>query len=136
MKKQRSKHKKKTDISSAIIHIKATFNNVLVAITDTGGNVLIFDSAGGAGFSGKKKSTPFAGGEVAKRSVKRLFEICPNCVYFEIEIKGAGPGRETALRSAAAAVITESGGSARVGKLSDKTPLPHNGCRPPKMRKG
>jgi small subunit ribosomal protein S11 len=111
----RARKKVKKSVSEGIAHIHASFNNTIITITDRQGNALSWATSGGAGFKGSRKSTPFAAQEYG---VKKL----------EVRIKGPGPGRETAVRALNALGF-------KIGSISDVTPVPHNGCRPPKRRR-
>lgn len=125
-KQSRTKRTKKVVEAEGIAHIKATFNNTHITIADTSGNVVTWASAGKAGFKGSKKSTPFAatvageqcGREAAALGVKRV----------NVRVQGPGSGRESAIQALAAAGIL-------IKSIQDVTPLPHNGCRPPKKRR-
>ena len=120
------KRTKKVVEADGIAHIKATFNNTLITITDSAGNTIVWGSAGKAGFKGSKKSTPFAatvageqcGREAVAMGVKRV----------DVRVQGPGSGRESAISALAAAGI-------QIKSIQDVTPLPHNGCRPPKKRR-
>ena len=125
-KKVRSKKRVKKNISNGIVHIQSTFNNTIVTITDTGGNVVAWSSAGVQGFKGSRKSTPFAAQMAAEDAAKKAMEHGMRSV--EVYVKGPGPGRESALRSLQAAGFS-------VVMIKDVTPIPHNGCRPPKRRR-
>ncbi len=122
----RSKKKEKKNISSGVVHIQSTFNNTIVTITDTVGNVISWASSGIQGLKGSRKSTPFAAQISAEDAAKKAMEHGMKTV--EVYVKGPGSGRESALRSLQAAgfVIT---------LIKDVTPTPHNGCRPPKKRR-
>jgi small subunit ribosomal protein S11 len=111
---------------NGIVHIKATFNNTVVSISDTRGNVICWRSAGRAGFKGSKKSTPFAAGVAAESCAREALEYGVRKV--EVWVKGPGSGREAAIRSLQAAGL-------EVSAIKDVTPIPHNGCRPPKRRR-
>ncbi len=124
--KTRSKKKVKKNISTGVVHIQSTFNNTIVTITDTGGNVVSWSSAGVQGFKGSRKSTPFAAQMAAEDAARKAREHGMKTV--EVYVKGPGPGRESALRSLQAAGFT-------VTVIKDVTPIPHNGCRPPKRRR-
>jgi len=124
-KKQVKKKYKKAE-STGVAHIQATFNNTIITITDTQGNVLVWSSAGKIGFKGSKKSTPFAAGIAADTSAKQALELGVKRV--EVWVKGPGSGREAAIRSLQAAGL-------EVTTIRDVTPIPHNGCRPPKRRR-
>ena len=125
-KKIRTKKRVKKNISNGIVHIQSTFNNTIVTITDTGGNVVAWSSAGVQGFKGSRKSTPFAAQMAAEDAAKKAMEHGMRSV--EVYVKGPGPGRESALRSLQAAGFN-------VIMIRDVTPIPHNGCRPPKRRR-
>ena len=107
-------------------HIKSTFNNTIVSITDTRGNVISWQSAGTVGFKGSRKSTPFAAQTAAETAAKAAMEYGLKTV--EVYVKGPGSGREAAIRSLQAAGL-------EVNMIKDVTPIPHNGCRPPKRRR-
>jgi small subunit ribosomal protein S11 len=125
-KKIRTKKKEKKNIPSGVVHIHSTFNNTIVTITDPGGNVVAWSSAGVQGFKGSRKSTPFAAQLAAEDAVKKAMEHGVKNV--EVYVKGPGAGRESALRSLQAAGLN-------VLVIKDVTPIPHNGCRPPKRRR-
>jgi small subunit ribosomal protein S11 len=112
--------------SSGVAHIQATFNNTIISITDPTGGVVAWASAGGSGFRGTKKGTPFAASAAAERVAARALEAGVREV--NVLVKGPGSGRETAIRSLQAAGI-------EVLSIKDVTPIPHNGCRPPKKRR-
>ena len=123
---QRGRRKPKKNIPIGQAHIKTSFNNTIVSLTDREGNVIAWESAGGAGFKGSRKSTPFAAqvaSEVAGRAA--LEQGIKN---LDVEIKGPGPGRESAVRALNALGI-------KITAISDVTPVPHNGCRPQKRRR-
>ena len=120
--KQR-KRKIKKNIPEGIAHIHATFNNTITTITDKDGNVVAWASSGAIGFKGSKKSTPFAAGQAAEKAGRTAYDAGMRKV--EVVVKGVGPGRETAIRSLQTAGL-------EVTMISDVTPIPHNGCRPPK----
>lgn len=124
--KTRTKKKEKKNIPTGVVHIYSTFNNTIITITDSGGNVVAWSSAGVQGFKGSRKSTPFAAQLAAEDAVKKAMEHGMNTV--EVYVKGPGPGRESALRSLQTAGFN-------VLKIRDVTPVPHNGCRPPKRRR-
>jgi len=124
-KKQVKKKYKKAE-STGVAHIQATFNNTIITITDTQGNVIVWSSAGKSGFKGSRKSTPFAAGKAAEYSAKQALELGVKRV--EVWVKGPGSGRETAIRSLQSAGL-------EVTTIRDVTPIPHNGCRPPKRRR-
>ncbi len=113
-------------VSFAKVHVQCSFNNTIVTLTDDRGDVLAWATAGGSGFRGTKKGTPFAAGVTASKVAKKAVELGVKQVA--VFIKGPGPGRETAVRSLGAAGLL-------VVSLKDVTPIPHNGCRPPKARR-
>ena len=120
------KRKIRRNVVRGIVHIKATFNNTLVTISDTDGAVVCQGSGGSVGFKGSRKSTPFAAQLAAENAAKKAMEHGMRNV--EVYVKGPGAGRETALRSLQAAGFN-------VIMIKDVTPIPHNGCRPPKRRR-
>lgn len=122
----RTKRKEKKNIESGAAHIRSTFNNTIVTITDTNGNALSWASAGGLGFRGSRKSTPFAAQMAAEQAAKAAMEHGLRQV--EVFVKGPGSGREAAIRALQAAGL-------EVNSIKDVTPIPHNGCRPPKRRR-
>ncbi|MBE6153454.1 MAG: 30S ribosomal protein S11 [Firmicutes bacterium] len=117
------KRKVKRNVPEGVAHIKSTYNNSIVTITDVEGNVISWASAGTLGFKGSKKSTPFAAGMSAEAAGKAAVESGMKKV--RVEVKGLGPGRETAIRSLQTAGL-------EITEITDVTPIPHNGCRPPK----
>ncbi len=120
------KRKIKKNIARAVVHIKATFNNTLITITDPDGDTICSSSAGCVGFKGSRKSTPFAAQQAAQRCANAAMR---NGVReIEIRVKGPGSGRESAI-----AALQQAG--LRIDSIEDVTPLPHNGCRPPKRRR-
>ncbi|MEN9741603.1 MAG: hypothetical protein RIR66_559 [Actinomycetota bacterium] len=123
-KKIRRKEKKNVAVGQA--YIKSTFNNTIVSITDPSGAVISWSSAGQVGFKGSRKSTPFAAQQAAEVAAKRAMEHGMKKV--DVFVKGPGSGRETAIRSLQASGL-------EVGTIQDMTPVPHNGCRPPKRRR-
>ncbi|MEI6258362.1 MAG: 30S ribosomal protein S11 [Deltaproteobacteria bacterium] len=125
-KRTRIKKKEKKNISSGVVHIQSTFNNTIVTITDPVGNVLSWSSSGVQGFKGSRKSTPFAAQLAAEDAVKKAMEYGMKTV--EVFVKGPGAGRESALRSLQSAGFN-------IVSIKDVTPIPHNGCRPPKRRR-
>lgn len=125
-KKPKVKKKVVKNIPSGIAHILASFNNTIVTITDKGGNTICWSSTGSIGFSGSKKSTPFAAQLAASNAAKKAMGHGVKDV--EVYIKGPGAGRESAIRAIQAAGIS-------VTAIKDVTPIPHNGCRPPKRRR-
>lgn len=127
MAKSFKKNKKKIQVeSTGVAHIKATFNNVIVTLTDLYGNTISWASSGRMGFKGSKKSTPFAAQVAAEAATKEAFELGLRKV--EVFIKGVGSGRDAAVRS-----LNTNG--LEITSIKDITPLPHNGCRPPKRRR-
>ncbi|HLR65920.1 30S ribosomal protein S11 [Virgibacillus alimentarius] len=120
------KRKVKKQVESGIGHIRSTFNNTIVSITDNQGNVIGWSSAGALGFKGSKKSTPFAAQMAAETAAKAATEV--GMKTLEVTVKGPGAGREAAIRSLQAAGL-------EVTAIRDVTPVPHNGCRPPKRRR-
>lgn len=122
----RSKRKEKKHIESGAAHIRSTFNNTIVTVTDVNGNALSWASAGGLGFRGSRKSTPFAAQMAAEQAAKAAMEHGLRAV--EVFVKGPGSGREAAIRALQAAGL-------EVTSIKDVTPIPHNGCRPPKRRR-
>ncbi|OIO39507.1 MAG: 30S ribosomal protein S11 [Candidatus Omnitrophica bacterium CG07_land_8_20_14_0_80_50_8] len=125
-KKFKSRKKVVRSVSEGIAHILATFNNTLVTITDRAGNVIVWASCGSAGFAGSKKSTPFAAQMTAEAVGKKAVEHGMKTV--EVYVKGPGSGRESAIRALQAAGLS-------ISVIKDVTPMPHNGCRPPKRRR-
>ena len=122
----RVKRKERKNVSKGIAHIQSTFNNTIVTITDVNGNALSWASAGGMGFRGSRKSTPFAAQTAADTAAKAAMEH--GLKEIECYVKGPGAGREAAIRSLQAAGL-------EVTMIKDVTPIPHNGCRPPKRRR-
>ena len=120
------KRRVKKNIESGVAHIRSTFNNTIVTITDVHGNALAWSSAGACGFKGAKKGTPFAAQQAAQSVAKKIIEHGMRQV--EVEVSGPGSGRETAIRALQSAGL-------RVNVLRDVTPIPHNGCRAPKRRR-
>ena len=114
------------NIEKGEAHIHSSFNNTIVTITDTNGNTISWGSAGGLGFKGSRKSTPFAAGEVAETAAKAAMEHGLRTV--EVYVKGPGAGREAAIRALQSAGL-------ELSSIKDVTPIPHNGCRPPKRRR-
>ena len=126
-KKSRVRRKKtRKNIERGQAHIHSTFNNTIVTLTDPFGNAISWSSAGQLGFRGSRKSTPFAASQVAEEAAKKAMEHGLKTV--EVYVKGPGAGRESAIRSLQAAGLEES-------LIKDETPIPHNGCRPPKKRR-
>ena len=122
----RTRKKVKKNVVDGIAHIHASFNNTIVMITDRQGNALAWATAGGSGFRGSRKSTPFAAQVAAERvgDIAKEFGL----KNLEVEVKGPGPGRESAVRA-----LNNAG--FRITNITDVTPIPHNGCRPPKKRR-
>ncbi|HOQ07436.1 MAG TPA: 30S ribosomal protein S11 [Clostridiales bacterium] len=120
------KRKERKNIERGAAHIRSTFNNTIVTITDTAGNAISWASAGGLGFRGSRKSTPFAAQMAAETAAKAAMEHGLKTV--EVYVKGPGSGREAAIRALQAAGLD-------VSLIKDETPIPHNGCRPPKRRR-
>ncbi len=120
------KRKIRKNVVRAIVHIKATFNNTLITITDVDGDVICSSSAGSVGFKGSRKSTPFAAQQAAQNCANTAMRNGVREV--EIEVKGPGAGRESAISAMQQAGL-------RITSIEDVTPLPHNGCRPPKRRR-
>lgn len=126
-KKKSTKKKEKRTVSHGVAHIQASFNNTLISISDRDGNVLAQSSAGAQGFKGSRKSTPFAASQAAHRAAAAARDQY-GMRYCDVQVKGPGSGREAAIRSLQAAGI-------EVRSIRDVTPIPHNGCRPPKKRR-
>ena len=120
------KRAKRVVESEAIAHISATFNNLLVTITDTKGNTIVWSTAGKAGFKGSKKSTPFAATVAAENCGREAYNLGVRRVH--VLVQGPGSGRESAVQALASAGL-------KVVSIKDVTPIPHNGCRPPKKRR-
>ncbi len=125
MERSRSRVVKK-NVSQGIAHIQSTFNNTIVTITDLDGNTIAWSSAGTANFSGSRKQTPFAAQLTAESCARKAMDQGMKRV--EVRVKGPGPGRESAIRALTAAGL-------EVSVIKDVTPIPHNGCRPPKRRR-
>ena len=120
------KGKEKKNVANGVAHIHASFNNTIVTITDTAGNVITWSSSGSKGFKGSRKSTPFASQLAAEAAAKKAMENGMRQV--EVYVKGPGTGRESAIRAIQAAGL-------EIVAIKDVTPIPHNGCRPPKRRR-
>lgn len=120
------KKKEKKHIPNGVAHIQATFNNTMITISDSNGNVLAWSSSGSKGFKGSRKSTPFAAQIAAEDAAKKAQEHGVKSI--EVYVKGPGSGRESALRALQAAGFS-------INFIRDVTPIPHNGCRPPKRRR-
>jgi small subunit ribosomal protein S11 len=119
---RRPRKRDRKNVSTGIVHIKSSFNNTIVSITDTQGNVIAWASSGGVGFKGSRKSTPYAAQQAAEKAGKAAMEH--GLRRAEVQVKGPGSGRDTAVRS-----IQQTG--IEVTSIKDVTPVPHNGCRPP-----
>jgi len=126
MAKAETKKKVKRSVSDGIAHIYASFNNTIITITDRQGNTLAWATAGGSGFRGSRKSTPFAAQVAAERAGTRALEF--GMKNLDVMVRGPGPGRESAVRS-----LNNVG--FKIMNITDVTPIPHNGCRPPKRRR-
>ncbi len=122
----RARKKVKKNVAEGIAHVHASFNNTIITITDRQGNALAWSTSGGAGFRGSRKSTPFAAQVAAESAGKAAQEF--GVKNLEVRIKGPGPGRDSAVRALNAVGL-------KITSISDVTPLPHNGCRPPKKRR-
>ena len=122
----RVKRRERKNITSGVAHVNATFNNTIITITDAQGNTIAWSSAGGQGFKGSRKSTPYAAQMAAEDAGRKAQEHGMRTL--EIEVKGPGSGRESALRALLAVGFT-------ITAIRDVTPIPHNGCRPPKRRR-
>jgi small subunit ribosomal protein S11 len=120
------KKKEKKNIQIGVAHIQAMFNNTLVTVTDLSGNVIVWSSAGSQGFKGSRKSTPFAAQRAAEMAARKAMEH--GLKQVDIYVNGPGAGRESAIRAIQAAGL-------KVNMIKDVTPIPHNGCRPPKRRR-
>lgn len=120
------KRKTRRNVSRGVAHIKSTFNNTIVTITDTNGDTVCFASAGTVGFKGSRKSTPFAAQRAAEDAADKAVKM--GMKELEVRVKGPGSGRESAITALQSAGLT-------VKVIEDVTPLPHNGCRPPKKRR-
>ena len=127
LKKVVRKRREKKLVERGAAHIRSSFNNTIVTITDLNGNALSWASAGGLGFRGSKKSTPFAAQTAAETAAKAAIEGC-GLKTVEVYVKGPGQGREAAIRALQSAGL-------EVNMIKDVTPIPHNGCRPPKRRR-
>lgn len=126
MAKQNTKKKVKKNVTHAVCHIQASFNNTIVTFTDPQGNALSWASAGGLGFRGSKKSTPFAAQVASQEAAKKAVEHGVSSV--DVKVKGPGAGRENAIRALLGVGI-------KITSVADKSPMPHNGCRAPKRRR-
>jgi len=126
MRVQRAKKRERRVVPHGRAYVKSTFNNTVVTITDTSGNAIAWASAGSVGFKGTRKGTPFAAQSTAEAAARRAMEAGMKRV--DVYVKGPGAGRETAIRSLQAAGL-------EITSIRDVTPIPHNGCRPPKRRR-
>jgi small subunit ribosomal protein S11 len=122
----RSRKKVKKTVSDGVAHVNASFNNTIITITDRQGNTLCWATSGGSGFRGSRKSTPFAAQVAAERAGNAALEF--GLKNLEVMVKGPGPGRESAVRALNSVGF-------KIVNISDVTPIPHNGCRPPKRRR-
>ncbi len=122
----RVKRRERKNISSGVVHVNASFNNTMITVTDEQGNAISWSSAGGMGFKGSRKSTPYAAQLAAEDAAKKAMEHGMQTV--NVEVRGPGSGRESALRALQSAGLT-------VSMIRDVTPIPHNGCRPRKRRR-
>ena len=122
----RARKKIRKVVTDGVAHVQATFNNTIITITDRQGNTLSWATSGGAGFKGARKSTPFAAQVAAESAGREALEY--GIKNLEVRVKGPGPGRESSIRSLNALGI-------KITSITDVTPLPHNGCRPPKRRR-
>ena len=125
-KSSRTKKKVKRSVADGVAHIHATFNNTIVTITDRQGNTLSWATAGGSGFRGSRKSTPFAAQVAAEKAGQVAQEM--GMKNIDVMVKGPGPGRDSAVRAL-------NGIGLKISRIDDVTPIPHNGCRPPKKRR-
>jgi len=126
-KKRKTRRRVRKNVPLGIAHIHTTFNNTIVTITDTNGNAISWSSAGAMGFKGSRKSTAFAAQVTAEAATKAAIDN--GMIKVEVYVKGTGPGREAAIRSIQAAGL-------EITAIKDSTPVPHNGCRPPKRPRG
>lgn len=124
--KGRSRKRVKKTVVDGVAHVHASFNNTIITITDRQGNALCWASAGGSGFKGSRKSTPFAAQVAAEKMKETMHEF--GIENLDVYVKGPGPGRDSAVRALNAAGF-------RIANITDVTPIPHNGCRPPKRRR-
>ena len=122
----KAKKKIKRNVPRAIVHVQASFNNTIISVTDPNGEVICWDSAGTIGYKGSRKSTPFAAQKAAERVADKALKM--GVREAEVKVKGPGAGRESAIRSLAANGI-------KIRVIEDRTPIPHNGCRPRKRRR-
>lgn len=126
MAKKGTRKKEKKNVQVGIVHVQASFNNTIVTVTDMQGNVIVWASAGNQGFKGSRKSTPFAAQRAAEAVAKKAME--QGMKQVDVYVKGPGSGRESAIRSI-------QGAGLKINLIRDVTPIPHNGCRPPKRRR-
>ena len=124
--KARTKKKVRRNVTDGVAHIHASFNNTVITITDRQGNALAWSTAGASGFKGSRKSTPFAAQVAASKAGEVVQEF--GMKNLEVKVKGPGPGRESAVRAL-------HGAGFKITSITDVTPIPHNGCRPPKKRR-
>ena len=122
----RLRRREKKNITSGVAHVNASFNNTIITITDAQGNTISWSSSGSQGFKGSRKSTPYAAQVAADAAARKAMDH--GVKVLEVEVKGPGSGRESALRALQAAGFT-------ITSIKDVTPIPHNGCRPPKRRR-
>jgi small subunit ribosomal protein S11 len=122
----RTRKRVKKDVADGVAHVHASFNNTIITITDRQGNTLAWATAGGSGFRGSRKSTPFAAQVAAERAGNVVKEF--GMKNMDVVVKGPGPGRESAVRALNASGF-------KINSITDVTPIPHNGCRPPKKRR-
>ena len=125
--KTRVRRRERKNITTGVAHVNSTFNNTLITISDAQGNTISWSSAGSVGFKGSRKSTPYAAQVAAEDAGKKAMEH--GMETLEVQVRGPGSGRESALRALQAAGFT-------ITSIRDVTPIPHNGCRPPKRRRG
>jgi small subunit ribosomal protein S11 len=125
-KKKTFKKREKKHVTSGVVHVQASFNNTLVTISDTNGNVVSWSSSGSLGFRGSRKGTPFAAQQAAQKAAHAARDQGMRSV--DVRVKGPGSGRESAIRALASAGL-------EIRSIKDVTPIPHNGCRPPKKRR-
>ena len=119
--------KARSEVSDGVVHVHASFNNTIITVTDRQGNALTWSTAGGSGFRGSRKSTPFAAQVAAEKAGRTAMELY-SMKNVDVKVNGPGPGRESAVRALNACGL-------RVNNITDVTPIPHNGCRPPKKRR-
>jgi small subunit ribosomal protein S11 len=126
MSTKKGKKREKKNIQIGVAHIQASFNNTIITVTDVNGNVIVWSSAGNQGFKGSRKSTPFAAQRAAEAAAKKAMEH--GMRQLDVYVKGPGSGRESAIRALQATGL-------KINLIKDVTPIPHNGCRPPKRRR-